>query len=388
MRSTILLLLTVCLTSVLFLFPSARAAVPGARVQNDSSYILYGTYHVVGEVLNTGDVPLRFIAVTVTFKDQNGRVVDVVRGYVYGGWDEFKCMYLPPGQKAPFDILELDSAKSARISSYTLTLEFQEAATPFQNPLTVESVSNSTDSEGELLVSGEVKNNGIETSKFTTVVGTFYDTNGGVVYVAFALTIPNDIPAGQSYAFQLTVPDAQISSRVRKYALLAAAPLPLDHLVINEVEIGLQGGTLEEQSSSVELYNPTSASVDLSGWTIRAERSQVTITLPQGTMIEPKGYQATFLGATVCSGCSERLTLRDSHGDEIDTTPWLDHIAMSGFSWQRYPDGSDNWRSSPSTFHVMNIPELPSPAASAAVILLACGLVLRAKIRPRGNCRH
>ena len=70
-RSTILLLLTVCLTSVLYLFPSARAAVPGARIQNDSSYILYGTYHMVGEVLNTGDVPLRFIAITATFKDQN-----------------------------------------------------------------------------------------------------------------------------------------------------------------------------------------------------------------------------------------------------------------------------------------------------------------------------
>jgi len=159
-------------------------------------------------------------------------------------------------------------------------------------------------------------------------------------------------------------------------------------VVINEIEIGLEGGTLEEQSSRVELYNPTSVSVDLSGWTIRAERSQVTIILPQGTVIEPKGYQVTWLGATVCSGCSERLTLRDSHGNEIDTTPWLDRIAMSGFSWQRYPDGSDNWRSSPSTFRVMNIPELPSPVFSAATILLACALVLRSKIRARGNCRH
>jgi len=229
-------------------------------------------------------------------------------------------------------------------------------------------------------------NYGAETSKLPTIFGTFYDANEKVMHVGFAVAFPDDIPAGQAYNFTLIVSDAQISSRVRNYGLLVATPL--DHVVINEVEIGLEGGTLEEQSSRVELYNPTSVSVDMSGWTIRAERSQVTISLPQATMIEPKGYQVTWLGAVVCSGCSERLTLHDGHGDEIDSTPWLGHIAMPGFSWQRYPDGSDNWRSSPSTFHVMNIPELPSPAVSAAVILLACALVLRLKIRARGNYRH
>ncbi len=384
MRSRILLLLTVCLTSALFLFPSARAAVPDARIQNDSGYLLFDRYHVFGEVLNTGDVPLHFIAITATFKDQNGRVVDAARTYVYT--DAVKCMYLRPTQKAPFDVFELDSMKSARISSYTLTLEFQEAKTPFQNPLTVENVSNSTDSEGRLFVSAEVKNNGMETSKFPVVVGAFYDARGTVIYVySPEVSYYDAIYPGQVHNFTLRVPDAQISSRVRKYALIAAAVLPLDHVVINEVEIGLQGGTLEEWSSTVELHNPTSVSVDLSGWTIRAERSQVTISLPQGTMIDPKGYEATWLGAIVCPGCTERLTLRDSHGDEIDTTPWLDHIATSGFSWQRYPDGSDNWTFGPSTFHAINIPELPSPAVSVAVILLACALVLRPKIR-HGKC--
>jgi hypothetical protein len=145
---------------------------------------------------------------------------------------------------------------------------------------------------------------------------------------------------------------------------------------------------LEEQSSGVELYNPTSVSVDLSRWTIRAERSQVTISLPQGTVIEPKGYRYSWLGATSCLGCSERLTLFDNGGNEIDSTPWLGHIGIPNFSWQRYPDGSDNWRSSLSTFNAMNIPELPSPVLSVATILLACGLVLRAKIRARGNCSH
>jgi hypothetical protein len=266
-RLTILLLLTLSLTSVFSLFPSAMA-VPSARIQNDGRYNFYGTYHVVGEVLNTGDVPLRFIQITATLKDKNERVVDVVRGYVYGGWNEFKCMYLPPGQKAPFDILEWDSEKSAQVSSYTLSLEYQQASTPFENLLVIHGVSNSTDSEGFSTVVGEVKNNGVETSKFTVVIGTFYDANGRVIYVGFAY--PDVVPAGKTRGFELDVNDAQISSRVRKYVLLATTPLPLDHVVINEVLIE----TEFVESGVVELYNPTTTRADLSDGSFKSKVEQ------------------------------------------------------------------------------------------------------------------
>ncbi len=53
-------------------------ASPSAMIQNDSFYISasLGWYVIVGEVLNTGDVALRFIFVTATLKDSSGIVVD------------------------------------------------------------------------------------------------------------------------------------------------------------------------------------------------------------------------------------------------------------------------------------------------------------------------
>jgi len=356
-------------------------------IQNDTGYLFRGLYYVVvGEVVNTGDVPLRFDTITATFRTEDGRVVDMTRDYFYQYEWEWGCdlmsRYLSPGEKMPFRIQEADTAKSKRISSYTLGLEFHAATAPFDNPLLILDDLNSTNSEGWFLVTGEGRNKAAEMTSFSVIVGTFYDAKGKVIYVACSPTVPRDIPGREAYNFTLAVGDAEISARVSNYTLLAVAPLPLDHVVINEVRIGLRGGTLEEQSSWIELYNPTPTIVDLSGWTIYAERALETVNLPQGAVIPPRGYAVTA-GVVICSKCSERLILRDKEGQEIDSTSWLGHIGIRGFTWQRYPDGSGNWRSALSTVDGINIAELPSPVLVAVMILVTGIFVLRRKVRVR-----
>lgn len=88
---------------------------------NDSTHVDEASYyHVVGEAKNTGDVWSEFVRIAATFKDQNGAVVDT--SFTYTLLDR-----LPAGVTSGFDVVELDTAKSTMIRSYTLAIEFQIA---------------------------------------------------------------------------------------------------------------------------------------------------------------------------------------------------------------------------------------------------------------------
>jgi hypothetical protein len=191
------------------------SAVANAQVQNDTSYVdSLGYLHVFGEVLNTGDAWLSFVKITGTLRDSNGQIVDVTFTYAYAD-------YLPPAQRAPFNLIETDSSKSAKVTSYTLALSFQQATTMPSNTLTIQSATSSTDSLGYLNIIGQVKNAGTHTSNFTKVVATFYNQAGTVIFVDFTYCSPADIPAGQTYSFKIIGPTSPLSSQVANYALFA-----------------------------------------------------------------------------------------------------------------------------------------------------------------------
>ncbi len=189
------------------------AAIANAIIQNDSSYVdILGFFHVVGEIRNTGDVWLHSLKVTGTLKDSSGQIVDTDTTYAYAD-------ALPPGGKAPFNLIELDAGKSALISSYTLVLEFLHGISIPQQSLQIQGASYSVDSLGYFEVDGTVVNNGAQISKFTKVIGTFYGVDGKVLYVGFTFTSPDTIPPGQVNSFRLTVPDAGVSARIANYEL-------------------------------------------------------------------------------------------------------------------------------------------------------------------------
>lgn len=117
-------------------------------------------------------------------------------------------------------------------------------------------------------------------------------------------------------------------------------------IVINEIQYFPADGGVEY----VELYNPTSASVDLSGW----ELDGVGLTIDSGTVIMPGGYvvltesipgfQTTYPDArrTVLvqydgglKKAGERLTLLDESGSLIDSVKY-----RSTGEWPTGPDGS------------------------------------------------
>ena len=215
MTSSLFLVFLALLVPAAFLaiVPPARAAA-SAVIQNDSMWIdSIGTLHIVGEVRNSGAGWLTFVEVTGTLRDSGNAIVDVVFTFT-------SLRYVPPNIAAPFDLMETDTAKSARVQSYTLLLDYQESPEVPQK-LVVMNAAQSTNSLGWLEIVGEVQNNADAVSAYTEVTGTFYDAQGKVAYVGFTFTSPSEIPAGAISPFKLSIIGSERSSKVAQYTLFA-----------------------------------------------------------------------------------------------------------------------------------------------------------------------
>jgi hypothetical protein len=203
-----LVLLAACITI------KPVAAAPNAVIQHDASYVdISGFYHVVGEVKNTGDVWLQFIQVSVSFKDQNGAVVDIKPAAIY-------LLHLPPDASAGFDAVELNTTLSAMIRGYTLTLTYQ-ISQPLSAKLVIGSLTSSKNSLGMLQIQGQVTNTGDSVSTYTVISGTFYGADGKVVYLAMTSPTQPTIQPGTSKPFTLTIFDSTRISLVSNYTVAA-----------------------------------------------------------------------------------------------------------------------------------------------------------------------
>jgi len=125
------------------------------------------------------------------------------------------------------------------------------------------------------------------------------------------------------------------------------------HIVINEFESNPFG--LDEGNEWVELYNPTSSSVDLSGWKLSTTHGQtVTVELRTGTVIQPGGYYIVTYESQWLDNEDESVVLRDATAREVDRTPMKSDKEGDSRSWSRYPNGKDtdspeDWDFRPST---------------------------------------
>jgi hypothetical protein len=102
---------------------------------------------------------------------------------------------------------------------------------------------------------------------------------------------------------------------------------------VNEVESN--GGTPGDWA---ELYNPTNAAVDLSGWVVKDNDDTHIYTLPAGTTIAAGGYltvEEADLGFGL--GAPDAVRLYSKYGVTVDSYSWTAHAATT---YGRCPDGT------------------------------------------------
>ncbi len=107
-----------------------------------------------------------------------------------------------------------------------------------------------------------------------------------------------------------------------------------DSILINEVEFNSPEG-----SEFVELYNPTSSSVDVSGWSVVPTATWKALQIPENTIIEPKSFLALTHVNYWFKDFGESVSLLDDSNNIIDVTPILKDQNNDFNSWQRSTDG-------------------------------------------------
>jgi len=131
-----------------------------------------------------------------------------------------------------------------------------------------------------------------------------------------------------------------------------ATTQPIISIYINEVEANPPGG--DEGNEWIELYNPNNFDVDLKDWRVSTTHGATVTIRFVSEVIPAKGYLIVRYSGQWIDNENESLVLFDSQGRRIDSTPLLNDPYNDNRSWQRVPDGSDNWKFKTATPNASN----------------------------------
>jgi competence protein ComEC len=117
-----------------------------------------------------------------------------------------------------------------------------------------------------------------------------------------------------------------------------------NQILINEVELNPAG--TDTGTEKVELYNPSNTAIDVSGWTISSTAGRTaTVVINEGTTLPPKGYLIAERDSQQqwLDNIGEGIDLRNDLGILIDSVGPFSDQDNDESTWQRSPDGQDNW---------------------------------------------
>jgi endonuclease YncB( thermonuclease family) len=126
-------------------------------------------------------------------------------------------------------------------------------------------------------------------------------------------------------------------------------------VVINEIELNPSGN--DKGREWVELYNPADVDVNVSDFEIRTSFKSATIQLPSDAVIEANETYVVDLDRQFLSNTAESLDLVDGSDEVIDSTPSLVDRSDDGRTWQRIPDGGNEWQFDVGTRDELNDPD-------------------------------
>ena len=137
-----------------------------------------------------------------------------------------------------------------------------------------------------------------------------------------------------------------------------------DSIMVNEVELNPRGNDLEEEW--IELYNPTAVDVNISDFEISPLFQSPTIELPPDAVIEAGETYVIELDRPMLSNTGESLVLANATGDIQDRTPSLVDKSDDDRTWQRIPDGNNEWQFVEDTLDNLNDPDTLSTILDSA----------------------
>jgi hypothetical protein len=136
-----------------------------------------------------------------------------------------------------------------------------------------------------------------------------------------------------------------------------------NEILINEVELNPPG--TDSGAEKVELYNPSSSAIDVSGWTVSSTAgSTASVVISEGTTLPPQSYVIVGRNSQWLDNGGEVIELRNNSGTLTDSVGPFSDEENSDATWQRSPNGEDNWVFSSNTLGASNFATLVSDPES------------------------
>src|SRR5918995_2180572 len=114
-------------------------------------------------------------------------------------------------------------------------------------------------------------------------------------------------------------------------------------VMINEIELN-PPGEYDEGKEWIELYNPIDGDINISNFEISTSSESATIKLPPDAIIEAGETYVIELEEQILSNTVDSLILTNATGDIHDRTPSLVDRSDDDRTWQRVPDGNNEWQ--------------------------------------------
>ena len=194
---------------LLFLQP----AFADVFIQNDQPYIDDdGTLHIVGEIENNTNVPLNQIKITAKLLDGDGFQIGQISG-------DTTTNVLMPGMNSGFDII-ITGYDLHAITNYDLEFDYK-ITDPKNQAIEIISSELKRDSQGNLVISGMLENQGEITANMINVIATLYDRDGNVVTISNVRIQPDFLRSGDSTFFIIPIHEKSQSVHAVDYTLIA-----------------------------------------------------------------------------------------------------------------------------------------------------------------------
>ena len=204
-----------------------QPAFADVLIQNDQPYIDDdGTLHIVGEIENNTTVPLNQIIITAKLLDGNGFQIGQVSG-------KSSTNVLMPGMNGAFDII-ITGYDLHSITNYNLEFDYK-ITDPKNQAIEIISSELKQDSQGNLVISGMLENQGEITANMINVIATLYDRDGNVVTISNVRIQPDFLRSGDSTFFIVPIYEKSQSVFVVDYTLIAESD---EYAVVPEFPLG------------------------------------------------------------------------------------------------------------------------------------------------------
>ena len=156
------------------------------------------------------------------------------------------------------------------------------------------------------------------------------------------------------------------------------------NIIINEIELNPKGN--DSGYEWIELYNPTGVDANISNFEITTSFKSMNMSLQPGAAISANGTYVVVLESEMLSDIAESIIMLDASGDVVDRTPSLVDTSDDDLTWQRMPDGNEEWQFAAATRDELNDPyeqaklirsDRPSPTQCQGTAGCAEGMAIR-----------